>query len=103
MTSENWSDPNARSLSLYLDGADDPDRAADGTLLVDDDFLFLVNAWWEPLEFVIPPSAHGSDVVRRARHVRPYKAADAEPTIRRRYGHGRARSVALLRAPRAAS
>lgn len=27
--------------------------AADGTLLVDDDFLVLVNAWWEPLGFVL--------------------------------------------------
>ena len=44
MTAADWADPNARSLCLYLDGADDPDRAADGSLLVDDDFLFLVNA-----------------------------------------------------------
>ena len=46
MTGENWGDPNGRSLALYLDGADDPDRAADGSLLVDDDFLLLVNVWW---------------------------------------------------------
>jgi glycogen operon protein len=39
---------------LYLDGSDDPDRAADGTWLVDDDFLVFVNAWWEPLDFVVP-------------------------------------------------
>ena len=38
----------------YLDGSDAPDRAADGSLLVDDDFLVLVNAWWEPLGFTIP-------------------------------------------------
>jgi glycogen operon protein len=47
-------------VALYLDGSDDPDRAADGTLLLDDDFLVLVNAWWEPLDFVLPatrPSA----------------------------------------------
>ena len=36
------------------DGADAPDEAADGTLLVDDDFLVLVNAWWEPVEFTVP-------------------------------------------------
>ena len=34
--------------------SDDPDRADDGTLLLDDDFLVLVNAWWEPLDFVLP-------------------------------------------------
>ena len=49
-----WSDPNARAIAIYLDGSDDPDRAEDGTLLVDDDFLVLVNSWWEPLDFVLP-------------------------------------------------
>jgi isoamylase len=32
---------------------------ADGGLLLDDDFLVLVNAWWEPLEFVIPATRPG--------------------------------------------
>ena len=54
MTGTDWSDPHALAIALYLDGSDDPDRAADGTWLVDDDFLVLVNAWWEPLEFVLP-------------------------------------------------
>ena len=54
MTGTDWSDPNALAIALYLDGSDAPDRAADGTWLVDDDFLVLVNAWWEPLEFVLP-------------------------------------------------
>jgi isoamylase len=54
MTADNWSDPNALAIALYLDGSDDPDRAADGRWLIDDDFLVLVNAWWEPLTFVVP-------------------------------------------------
>jgi isoamylase len=54
MTIPNWSDPNTLAIALYLDGSDDPDRATDGTWLVDDDFMVLVNAWWEPLEFVLP-------------------------------------------------
>jgi len=54
MTGADWSDPNALAIALYLDGSDDPDRAADGTWLVDDDFMVLVNAWWEPLDFVLP-------------------------------------------------
>ena len=60
MTPENWSDPNARSVALFIDGATDPDVGADGTPLVDDDFLFLVNSWWEPLKFQLP-----SDVTAR--------------------------------------
>jgi isoamylase len=54
MTATDWSDASALAIALYLDGSDDPDRAADGTWLLDDDFLVLVNAWWEPLEFALP-------------------------------------------------
>jgi glycogen operon protein len=54
MTPAQWNDPGARSVAIYLNGADDPARAADGTLLVDDDFLLLINAWWEPLDFRLP-------------------------------------------------
>ena len=54
MDGSDWADPNARAVAIYLDGSDDPDRAEDGTFLVDDDFLVLVNSWWEPLGFVLP-------------------------------------------------
>jgi glycogen operon protein len=59
MTTANWRDRGSRCVTLHLDGADDPDRAADGTLLVDDDFLLLVNGWWEPLDFVVPAARTG--------------------------------------------
>jgi glycogen operon protein len=55
MTGQDWSYPGALALALYLDGSDAPDRAQDGSPLLDDDFLVLVNAWWEPIEFTIPP------------------------------------------------
>jgi isoamylase len=54
MTTEAWSDPNARCLMIHLDGTSDPDRAEDGTAQVDDDFLVLINGWWAPLTFTIP-------------------------------------------------
>jgi isoamylase len=60
MTAADWSDENALAIALYLDGSDDPDQAADGTLLVDDDFLVLVNSWWEPLDFELPQTRHGA-------------------------------------------
>ncbi|MGW6281317.1 hypothetical protein [Kribbella sp. NPDC055071] len=56
MTQADWDYPGARALALYLDGNDNPDQGPDGRLLVDDDFLLLVNAWWEPLDFAIPPT-----------------------------------------------
>ena len=36
-------------LRDYLDGSDAPDTGPDGQPLLDDDFLVLVNAWWEPV------------------------------------------------------
>jgi glycogen operon protein len=65
MTAENWADPNARSVALFIDGSTDPDVGADGTPMVDNDFLMLINAWWEPLAFAVPAdlSARRWDVV----------------------------------------
>ena len=56
MNSADWADPSARAIAIYLDGSDDPDHAEDGTPLLDDDFLVLVNSWWEPLSFALPPT-----------------------------------------------
>ena len=63
MTGADWADPDALAVALYPDGCDDPDRAADGMWLADDDFLVLVNAWWEPLDFTLPNT--------RPRHTAP--------------------------------
>jgi glycogen operon protein len=54
MTDSDWADAGARCVTVYLDGSDAPDEADDGSLLYDDDFLLLVNAWWEPVAFTIP-------------------------------------------------
>jgi glycogen operon protein len=54
MTGSNWADPEARAIAIYLDGSDDPDRGDDGKPLIDNDFLVLVNSWWEPLDFAVP-------------------------------------------------
>jgi isoamylase len=54
MTAEEWSDPSARSVALFIDGSTDPDEGPDGRPMVDDDFFVLLNAWWEPLTFTVP-------------------------------------------------
>jgi glycogen operon protein len=54
MATADWSNPDARSVAIFLDGVDDPDRASDGRPLLDDDFLLLVNSWWQSLDFTIP-------------------------------------------------
>jgi len=59
MTGTDWSDPSALALAIYLDGSDQPDRAGDGSPMIDDDFLVLVNAWWQPLDFTVPDTRDG--------------------------------------------
>ena len=56
MTAADWDEPShPLYLAIYLNGSDDPDRAIEGhPRLADDDFLVLINARWEPLDFVIP-------------------------------------------------
>jgi isoamylase len=103
MTSENWADPNGRSLSLYLDGRDDPDQAADGSLLVDDDFLFLANAWWEALEFVIPSSRPGQIWHGELDTFDPTKPPTPSPPFAGGTVTVGPRSVVVLRGPRRAS
>jgi isoamylase len=103
MTSSDWNFPGARSLALYLDGADSPDRAADGTPLVDDDFLLLVNAWWEPLDFAVPPTEPGEtwDL-----EFDTYQPDSTDPDTKLAEGNHltvRPRSIVLLRGHRTAN
>jgi glycogen operon protein len=55
MTDAQWSDPTMHAVAVYLDGTDAPDEAADGSPLLDDDFLILVNAYWADVSFTLPP------------------------------------------------
>jgi glycogen operon protein len=100
MTGADWADAGARSLAIYLDGSDAPDRAQDGTPLLDDDFLVLFNAWWEPLEFVIPETRAGLEWRAEIDTYDPAAPAAAPA----RHAGDRVtvcpRSVAVLRGPR---
>jgi glycogen operon protein len=59
MTQEYWDDKSALTIGVYLDGSDAPDLRPDGRPLLDDDFLVLVNGWWEPIDFTIPDARPG--------------------------------------------
>jgi isoamylase len=54
MTDEDWSNSETRSLGVFLagEGIDEPD--GDGNPLADDDFLLLVNAHSDPIDFALP-------------------------------------------------
>jgi isoamylase len=100
MTVDNWGDGSALAVALYLDGSDDPDRAPDGSPLIDDDFLVLVNAWWEPLAFAIPATRAGQAWQVVIDSYDPARSATAAPL---RAGDQRTagpRSIVVLRGVR---
>ena len=54
MSDQQWSESNARTLGVFLSGRSLQEEDERGQLLVDSDFLMLVNAHHEPVEFRIP-------------------------------------------------
>jgi isoamylase len=100
MTTANWADDGALALALYLDGSDAPDRAEDGSPMVDDDFLALFNAWWEPLDFSIPETR---DAIAWRAEIDSYEPAAPAAAPELRAGDKVTvgpRSVLVLRGPR---
>jgi isoamylase len=101
MNAADWADPEARAIAIYLDGSGAPDRAEDGTLLTDDDFMVLVNSWWEPLGFVLPETRPGAEWHAEIDSFEPAAAATAPA---RRAGDAVTvgpRSLQVLRGPAA--
>jgi glycogen operon protein len=98
MTGEDWTVPYAKSIAMFLDG--DHMAAVDGhgERITDDSFLILLNAYWDPVTFTIPPGLDRSwtRVLDTSEEVRTEEPVD---------GGGVAvagRSLVVLRAPRAA-
>ena len=80
MTQADWDDRNALALGVYLDGSDAPDTGPDGQPLLDDDFLVLVNAWWERIEFTIGDCREGQAWVKEIDSYDPASAGAATDT-----------------------
>ena len=103
MTDVDWKDDSALALAVYLDGSDSPDRAADGTPLLDDDFLILVNAWWELLDFTLPVTRGPADDRVWQVEVNTFEGTNPSPVRPLRAGDlftVSPRSVVVLRTPR---
>ncbi len=54
-----WNEGFARSLAVYLNGEELPGRDVHQEQMRDDTFLILFNAFWEELEFAMPPEEWG--------------------------------------------
>jgi hypothetical protein len=102
VTDEQWADPTMHALGIYLDGTDAPDSGADGAPLLDDDFLILVNAWWEPVTFTIPPVRGAAQTwfIELDSYDRAVSPAREFPRHTGDQVVARPRSLSVLRAPR---
>ena len=103
LTDEQWADPTMHAIAVYLDGSDAPDEATDGTPLLDDDFLILVNGWREPVTFTLPEVREPAQTwfVELDSYDPAVSAAREFPRHTGDQMVARARSVTVLRAPRA--
>jgi isoamylase len=102
VTEEQWADPTMHAIAVYLDGTDAPDDADDGTPLLDDDFLILVNAYWGEVKFTIPPVRDAAQTwfVELDSYDPAISAAREFPRHTGDSVAARARSVQVLRSPR---
>jgi isoamylase len=96
MTAADWNQPGAHALVIYLDGSDDPDRSDDGTPMLDDDFLVLVNAWWETLAFTVPATRAGQTWQRAIDTHDPASKPEAVPLRAGERVTAAARSIVVL-------
>ncbi|MBN1306420.1 MAG: glycogen debranching protein GlgX [Chitinispirillaceae bacterium] len=56
MRVKEWNQSFARSVGMMLVGDAIPDLDSNGEKIIDDSFLILLNAHWEPIEFKLPKS-----------------------------------------------
>jgi isoamylase len=92
MSPENWSDPFARCVGALFLAAGFEEQDARGEPITDEDFLLLVNAHYESIEFRLPDGSGWRAVVDTALELDPGTVGDAQ---RDRYVV-RGRSLALL-------
>ncbi len=78
MSPENWSDPHARCVGALFLAAGFEEQDARGEPITDDDFLLLLNAHYESIEFRLPEGAGWRAVLDTARQLDPGAAADEQ-------------------------
>lgn len=59
MDLEDWQDTHALSVMVYLNGGDIPETDWYGNRMMDNDFLLLFNAHYEPITFTLPAEQYG--------------------------------------------
>ncbi|HEX7600730.1 MAG TPA: glycogen debranching protein GlgX, partial [Polyangiaceae bacterium] len=60
MTQKDWQREDAHTLGVFLNGQEIPSRTPTGEQIVDDSFLLLFNAHFEPVTFTLPTRRFGA-------------------------------------------
>ncbi|MEE8736472.1 glycogen debranching protein GlgX [Bifidobacterium subtile] len=60
MDIDDWSNTHAFSVMLFLNGSDIPETDWYGNRMVDNDFILIFNAHYEPIMFTLPDEQYGS-------------------------------------------
>ena len=61
MDMNDWQNTHAFSMMVYLNGADIPEMDYYGNPTVDNDFILIFNAHYEPIQFTLPDENYGSN------------------------------------------
>ena len=59
MDMEDWSNTHAFSVMIYLNGSDIPEADWYGNQMVDNNFILILNAHYEPIMFTLPDERYG--------------------------------------------
>ena len=59
MDMEDWSNTHAFSVMIYLNGSDIPEADWYGNQMVDNNFILIFNAHYEPIMFTLPDERYG--------------------------------------------
>ena len=60
MDMDDWQNTHAFSMMVYLNGSDIPEMDYYGNPTVDNDFILIFNAHYEPIQFTLPDENYGS-------------------------------------------
>ena len=61
MDQEDWDNAKARTMTLFLNGEALPEEDIYGKAIIDDSFLILFNAHYDPIKFTLPGAAFGPE------------------------------------------
>ncbi len=60
MDMDDWQNTHASSMMVYLNGKDIPESDWYGNQMIDNDFILIFNAHYEPIMFTLPDEKYGS-------------------------------------------